>query len=154
MPDTLQQINAVLSAPIPFFFALLVIAGATWGAFRWAYHAVIEKRKTLYELSTLEAQHAAQAATRREAELKGTIEQLTELIKTLQKQKDQFPSDVQLVLENMTNTSSIASSQLMQLGNANTAVSEALGRQGRLTSAGDRARFVIDETGISVLRKK
>ena len=157
MPDTLQQIHAVLSAPIPFFvtlFAVLTFAlAAMWRAFEWRYRAVIDRTNELYKIASSEAQLAAQAATRKEIELKDTIAKLTERIKGFEKQKDKLPAEVRPKIDDLTSTLLTANSQLNELGKANTAVSEALERQGRLVFPGE-LRFAIDETRISVPPKK
>ena len=157
MPDTLQQIHAVLSAPIPFFVALFAVLAfalvAMWRAFEWRYRAVIDRTNELYKIATSEAQLAAQAATRRQIELKDTIAKLTERIKGFEKQKDKLPAEVRPKIDDLTSTLLTANSQLNELGKANTAVSQALERQGRLVFPGE-LRFAIDEARISVPPKK
>lgn len=157
MLDTLQQIHAVLSAPIPFFIALFAVLAfalvAMWRAFEWRYRAVIDRTNELYKIATSEAQLATQVATRGEIELKDTLAKLTERIKGFEKQKDKLPADVRPKIDDLTSTLLTANSQLSELGKANTAVSEALERQARLVFPGE-GRFAIDETRISVLPRK
>jgi len=80
--------------PVPFFLAMLLVIGAIWAAFAWAYKARIENRKELYEMLVAEAQLGTQASERREAELKATLDKQAEQIKVLEAKKDQMPAAV------------------------------------------------------------
>ena len=57
MSELTTELNAILTAPIPFFIAFIVVAGftltAAWRAFEWRYRAEIEKTKSNFELSDL-----------------------------------------------------------------------------------------------------
>jgi hypothetical protein len=128
-----EQINAVSNAPIPFFFAVLAISIAIWGAFEWAYRAMYNKARNLSELERSEAVLKAEAASRKEAEFSETMKKLIDEIDTLKKEA---PSEVRLLIEKVSSTSSIANNQLNELGRANTAVTEVLRRGYRGTDVG------------------
>jgi hypothetical protein len=50
----LAQLGAVSSAPIPFFVALLIVAGFIWWAINWRYSSVLGHRDA--EISRLKAE--------------------------------------------------------------------------------------------------
>ena len=120
-----DQINAVLSAPIPFFFALFIVVVGVWRAFEWAYRATIEKTKSLFELSRSEVQVATAAAARIEAELRDTLKKQADEIEHLKKAKAE---EVQSLLDQLIKTTGTATGQLSALGRANAAVSDAARR--------------------------
>jgi hypothetical protein len=70
----------------------------------------------------LEVQHAAKAAARMEGELKGTIDKLTEQIEMLRSQ----PSNAGPILDKLTQTTEAANNQIVELGKANNAVTNAI----------------------------
>jgi hypothetical protein len=135
-----DQINAVFSAPIPFFLTLgsvLTIAGvAMWRLLEWAYRAKYEKTNTLFELARSEATLITEAAKRKEAELTETMTKMRGQIDSLSKKKEAVPADVQLLIENVSSSSAIANKQLIELKGNLTAASEAFKSGYRGTEVG------------------
>ena len=64
-----DQLNAILTAPIPFIVVLVAATAVAWRALDWLYKSVIEKTKTLFELSRSEVELKTQVAARIEGEL-------------------------------------------------------------------------------------
>jgi hypothetical protein len=149
MPTVDQQLSAVFNAWLPFIFAVVAITGpaavAIWRVMEWRYREQYEKTKALYEIVISHAQHAAEAASRTEADLKSTnasrdeeIQGLNNLLQQLQAQQ-QAPSEGFLAgladgLGDLAKSSSKTKDQLVKLGQANNAVSEALSDSRRLLS--------------------
>jgi hypothetical protein len=133
MVSASDQFNGVLNAPILFFFALLVVIGAIWWAFSWAYKAVLDKTKALFELSRSEIQIATQVATRVENELKETVKKQAEELASLLMQIDEasrrgpFPTKIVLdSLAKLSETTAFAQTQMVKLEEANNAISVAV----------------------------
>jgi hypothetical protein len=107
-----EQVNAVLSAPIPFVITLLPIGLLMWQAFEWAYRAVLKKRTELYDLSRREVEHWKDMAER-------TASQVTEQIESLK--AGGLPPEAKPKLDQLTHTTSMMTFQLAELGRANSA---------------------------------
>ena len=120
-----EQINAVLSAPIPFFFTLVVVWVVIWRTFEWRYKAVNEKTNALFELSRSEVQVAAAAAARVEAELRDTLKKQADEIEHLKNAKT---DEMRSLVDQLIKTTGTATGQLLALGRANAAVSDAARR--------------------------
>lgn len=91
-----DQINAILSAPIPFFFVCGVAVVAAWAAMEWLYKARRKKIKELYKLSTEEMEIRREKAERIEDELakqvndhKENVESLSNEVESLRKRPDE-----------------------------------------------------------------
>jgi hypothetical protein len=108
-----DQIDAVLHAPIPFFIVLVAISGVIWGVFEWCYRAVITKTRELYDLSRLEVGHWKDAAALNTSKATEQLESL--------KKNEGLPPELKPLLDQVTNTTSVINSQLVELGRANTA---------------------------------
>jgi hypothetical protein len=138
MISVTDQINAVLSAPIPFFFALFAVLAfalvAIWRAFEWRYAAVIEKTRTLLDLARFEAQ----AEKQKVVELTETMKKQAGEIDALKEKAEQVP-EMRPLLANLSATTSTANLQLVELEKASTAVSETLRRGAVLTDVGTLA---------------
>jgi uncharacterized phage infection (PIP) family protein YhgE len=134
LPSVSDQLAAALSAPIPLLFALGVGVFVIWRVFEWRYQAVIEKTRSLYELSQSAAQIAQQVATDKEIKLSGTIDdlnkQLKELTANVDKQPKQAAADVIPALEQLNQTSTLANNQLVELRKANSTVADTLRSMG------------------------
>jgi hypothetical protein len=126
MPSAVDQINAVFNAWLPFILAVIFVGAVMWRALAWRFNAVMEKRKELYDLLATEAQLATQAAARREAELKATLDQQAEQIKVLEAKKDKMPAEVQPAIADLVTSSNTAITQMGQLVNANNHTTEAV----------------------------
>lgn len=128
LPSASDQLSAALNAPIPFFFAIgavfIVIAGMVWKAFQWRYDGIIELTRTMLEL----ARTQADAAKARQTELEATVKSLESKIEQLVKSAGSSSRDVQQLAEEISKTSLTASAQVVRLGEANNAVSDALAR--------------------------
>jgi hypothetical protein len=139
MSELTTQINAILTAPIPFFVAFIVVAGftltAAWRAFEWRYRAEIEKTKSNFELSRSEIQILAQIAARKEADLNETLSKQAEEIEGLKKQLDaraklwpekgQLPDELREALAKLSDTTINVKYQAGELGKANNAIADA-----------------------------
>jgi hypothetical protein len=125
-----DQWNAFFSAPLPFGLALLAVSIVVWGIFEWAYRAIINKTRTLYDLSIQEAKHAQEIASRKEAELRETTTELSEQFEKLKeqigKQKEVVSAEVESTLDKITQTAKTANSQIRILSSANNAIAAAL----------------------------
>jgi hypothetical protein len=82
LPTLHEQLSAVLAAPVPFFFTVLLvwlatigaISGALWWAFKWRYDGIIEKYKTVLDLALRDAE----IVRRRKDELEAGVKSLPE----------------------------------------------------------------------------
>src|SRR5262245_36202048 len=87
MPTVDQQLSAVFNAWLPFILAVVAIVGpaavAIWRVMEWRYREQYEKTKTLYEIVISHAQHAADAASRTQADLKSANASQNEEIQKL-----------------------------------------------------------------------
>jgi hypothetical protein len=152
MPTVDQQLSAVFNAWLPFILAVVAIVGpaavAIWRVMEWRYREQYEKTKTLYEIVISHAQHAADAASRTQADLKlanasqnEEIQKLKNLLHQQQMLEDTdaaskagFLSGFADGISDLEKTSSRTRDQLRKLGQANNAVSEALSDSRRLLS--------------------
>jgi hypothetical protein len=114
-----DQFAAVLSAPLPFGLALLAVSVAMWGGLKWAFHwrydGVIEQLNATLRLIGEENRIA-----------KETEAKLTAKVKELETGDFKDRKDVIQDLSRLT----------AQLGQANTAVDDAVRRGATLTIGG------------------
>jgi hypothetical protein len=146
LPSVADQFAAALSAPLPFVIAVgvavAVAVGVIWRAFEWRYAGVIEKTSSLWKL----AEHDVAAAKKREAELKETVEQLTNELN--ESKKDAELADKLVKIEKVA---AKAATQVQELRDANNAISETVSR-GVAASAG--TAIIIDRgTVIDITRR-
>jgi hypothetical protein len=115
-----QEIHAVLAAPILFFLTFVAIAVAAtvtvWRVMRWRYNAVIDKEKELHALSRREVEYLKNEAERSTGQAIKQIEALKH-----EALKQQLPAEVTAKLDQLTSTTSAITSQLLALGQANSA---------------------------------
>jgi hypothetical protein len=140
LPSVGDQFAAVLNAPLPFLLALAAVAFVVWRAFEWRYAGVTEKTKSLWEL----AEHDAKAAKEREAELKETVQKLTEELSDIRNKKDAELADKLVKIEKVA---AEVATQVKELEKANNAVSETV-RRGAVSSG---ATIILEPT-TTVLR--
>jgi hypothetical protein len=130
LPSLSEQFAAALSALVPFSLAVLVVGIVIWRAFEWRYQAVIEKTKSLYELSQSTAQLAQKAAAEKEATLSGTVAELNQEIKELtaklEEQPNKMSADVMPAMKKLNQTSTLAKNQMVDLKTANNNVADIL----------------------------
>jgi hypothetical protein len=138
LPSVADQFAAVLNAPLPFAFALGVVAVAVWRAFEWRYAGVIEKTRSLWEL----AEHDAKSAKTREDELKKTVEQLTNELRDIRTDAEAADKLVKIEkIEKIEKTAAEVAAQVQKLEKANNAVSETVSRGVVSSSGGPIVRF-------------
>ena len=115
-----DQITAILNAPIPFIVVCVAALASAWGMMQWLYKERMEKTKHLFDLSTKEIEIKTEIAARIQDELKKDVESLK---KGLDESKSHSPEILALTKE-------VSSLQLKvgELAQANTAVSNAVGR--------------------------
>ncbi|MEX1061237.1 MAG: hypothetical protein WED13_09480 [Methyloceanibacter sp.] len=118
-PTLTDQISAILSAPIPFFFALFAIVAPTvfgiWRAFDWRYGALMEKYKGVYELALKENE----VARKKQEELEATTGRLSGEVEKM-RQGAAPPTDELLAVL------SSVKEQLEGLRKANTSVTDTI----------------------------
>jgi hypothetical protein len=71
-----DQVNAILSAPIPFLVVCGAAVAVAWGAMQWLYKARIEKTKHLFEPARSEIEVKTNISARIEGELKKEVDRL------------------------------------------------------------------------------
>jgi hypothetical protein len=149
----IEQLGAVLAAPIPFFIAVVVIAWAAWRAWQWRYKAVFEKQTELYAPSRQEVAHWKDLAERT---AKVATQQLEQLTKQLANKQD-TTTETKKRLGELTGTIGQIEKQPNALGQANTStaafpiVGTSASPSGQMdwTSSGWRPRIPTDVTGRS-----
>jgi hypothetical protein len=132
LPTTADQFAAALSAPIPFLFAVGVVAVTIFGgllwAFRWRYDGVIEKLEAMIRLVAEENRIAKVREDDLRAsreELRTKLDELTDEIEKLKDSKSDAKR-VRAVVEDISKLSLTFDQQLSQLGQSNTAIDQAL----------------------------
>jgi hypothetical protein len=127
-----DQINAILSAPIPFFFVLLTALLATaviaWRMMEWLYKARIEKAKDLFMLANSEIEIKTKKVDRLQDELNEKVESFTKEIESLKKEPDESKVVSPEILSSLTEKLSSIELTVSELAKANNAVSSAVGR--------------------------
>jgi hypothetical protein len=111
MPSPADQLSAVLNAPIPFLIALVFLAWGMWRTFEWRYRAVIDKMKEMAVLSRAEVDHWKDALAR-------STSQTREQVEVLQKKK--LPAELKPVVNQLSQSVSRSTVELVELGKANT----------------------------------
>jgi hypothetical protein len=113
LPSIPEQFSAVLNAPIPFFFAVVIVAVVIWRACEWAYRAVLNKRKELYDLSRQEVDRLKDNAEQTTKELDAKIALLEQQNLSAEETKTQLG----LARQGVSNLTTV----LDNLGRANSA---------------------------------
>lgn len=164
MNEAVTQVNVILTAPIPFLIAFfltsLAAISALYWAFNWRYGAIIEKTRTLWDLTKEDVKRSERAATEATAKLNDTTAKIEELEKELaaayEKLKQPVPDQVRTLIQGAANSTSSANVLLGQLHQANTAIQENADRGLASTRAlfGGQSTVRIDETGVKVVTPK
>jgi hypothetical protein len=121
-----DQVSAVLTAPIPFTIALVPLGVAMWAAFEWAYRSVLNKRRELYDLSRLEVDHWK---IRAEQTTKEAVRQIEALNEQLKKEQN-LTAQAKTQLDQLKDATSQLTEQLKRLGQANSSATGYTGYTG------------------------
>jgi hypothetical protein len=143
MNETVAQVRFVLDSWIPFAITLVAVVTpvtyAIYWAFNWRYQGVIDKTRTLWDLTKEDLKRSEQATTElaeKLGEAESEIAQLrTELTAAYDKLKQPVPADVDTLIDKAVNSTSDARVQLDKLRRANMAIRENVD-QGIITSGG------------------
>jgi hypothetical protein len=139
LPSAADQFSAALSAPIPFFIAMVVVAvalaSAIWKAFSWRYDGIIEMTQERVVL----AQAEAKSAKEKQTELEKTVKSLKDGIANLAPKSSMMDfgtsdspevkktkEELSKKIEELSKIADTADSQLFQLGSSNNAVTDLL----------------------------
>ena len=137
LPSAADQFSAALSAPIPFFIAIVVVAvalaTAIWKAFLWRYDGIIEMTRERVVL----AQAEAKSAEKKQTELEKTVKSLKDGIANLAPKDgmkfgndtpevDRIKEELSKKIKELSNIADTADLQLLHLGSSNSAVTDLL----------------------------
>jgi hypothetical protein len=125
LPTASEQFGAVLGAPIPFALALLGVGVVIWRAMEWAYRQRIDLWQTMHAQVAVDNQIIKDRVTRLEA---NDLSQRKEIAELRERAKDN-PA-LQPAILRLSQSTDEAKTLLVQLGQANSAISEALSRAG------------------------
>jgi hypothetical protein len=144
-----DQIKAILSAPIPFFFVLLGAVGTTvviaWRMMEWLYKERMERAKDLFALANSETEIKTKKVDRLQYELNEKVESFTKEIESLSNEVEsskkemltpEILSSLTEKLSSLTKNVSSIESKVGELGKANNDVSNAVSRGTGLIGGG------------------
>ncbi len=114
-----DQVNAILSAPIPFLIVCGAAVAVAWRAMQWLYKARIEKTKHLFELARSEIEVKTGISARIEDELRKEID-------SLKRELDSQKTSPEIL--SLTQKLSSIELKMGELAQANNAVSVAVSR--------------------------
>ncbi len=123
-PSASDQLSAALSAPIPFFFALVAVGfvmwTAIWGLYKWRYDRLIDITKGMLELANVQTV----ALKNQVAEHVSTNNSLQEDIRKLLTEKTANERELQLLSEKVKTLQT----QSARLRESNNAITDSLSR--------------------------
>jgi hypothetical protein len=135
MPSVADQLAEFFKAPVLFVIALIFFTAVIWRLMEWRYRAVVDKMKELSELTRIEVEHWKDTAARSNT-------QIAEQVKSLQ--KETLPDDAKSVLDQLAHTTSRVSSELDELGKANSMVRVPIIREFMLPGSRRRVDLYVE----------